>query len=136
MRARYTAHTDANIDFIVESHHPLTRSEIDRETTRRWAGESQWLGLEIRQLNDGTVLLLMIVVLSNLSHAIAMLRGADTSTLNERYSKNSKVIGISGMHRYRRSRSTKGKSPSKVEMNLVPVAVVKSSRNVVVLNNV
>jgi len=53
MRARYTAHTDANIDFIVESHHPLTRSEIDRETTRRWAGESQWLGLEIRQLNDG-----------------------------------------------------------------------------------
>lgn len=53
MRARYTAHTDANIDFIVSSHHPLTRSEIDQDTTRKWAAESDWLGLTIRDVEDG-----------------------------------------------------------------------------------
>ena len=53
MRARYTAHTEANIDFIVQSHHPVTRSEIDRDTTQRWAAESEWIDLDIRSVDDG-----------------------------------------------------------------------------------
>ena len=53
MRARYSAHTEANIDFIVRPHHPVTRSEIDQETTQRWAAESDWLGLEIRNVDGG-----------------------------------------------------------------------------------
>lgn len=53
MRARYTAHTLGNIDFIVKTHHPVTRSEIDAETTAKWAAESEWLGLEIRSVEGG-----------------------------------------------------------------------------------
>lgn len=53
MRARYTAHAQGNIDFIVQSHHPTTRSEVDKDTTKRWADESQWLGLDIREVEEG-----------------------------------------------------------------------------------
>lgn len=54
MRARYTAHTLANIDFIVRTHYPSSRNDIDRETTQRWAGDSEWLGLEIRSVVNGS----------------------------------------------------------------------------------
>lgn len=53
MRARYTAHTLGNLDFILKTHHPVTRSEIDAETTAKWAAESEWLGLEIREVEGG-----------------------------------------------------------------------------------
>ncbi|MFK7891873.1 MAG: YchJ family protein [Granulosicoccus sp.] len=47
IRARYTAHTLGEMDFIFATHHPSTRSEIDRSATERWARESTWLGLDI-----------------------------------------------------------------------------------------
>ncbi len=53
MRARYTAHTQANIDFIVATHHPDSADEINQESTRRWAAESDWLGLEILRTEKG-----------------------------------------------------------------------------------
>lgn len=53
MRARYTAHTQANIAFIVRTHHPSTRSDVDEASTAKWARESQWLGLEIRNVEGG-----------------------------------------------------------------------------------
>jgi len=31
MRARYTAHTIGNMDFILATHHPSTRTDIDQE---------------------------------------------------------------------------------------------------------
>jgi len=53
MRARYTAHTVANIDYIVKTHHPVSRSDIDAASTAKWARESDWLGLEIRSVEGG-----------------------------------------------------------------------------------
>lgn len=53
MRARYTAYTLADIDFIRDSMHPRTRKEFQDEPTRQWAEKSKWLGLEIQETRDG-----------------------------------------------------------------------------------
>lgn len=53
MRARYTAHTTADIDFVVATHHPETRKEIDVEQTRSWAEKSEWIGISIKNVIDG-----------------------------------------------------------------------------------
>jgi len=53
IRARYTAHTTGEMDFILATHHPSTRADIDEAATRRWASESTWLGLEIIKVDGG-----------------------------------------------------------------------------------
>lgn len=53
MRARYTAHVRADLDYIVSTHDPAGREEIDREATRRWAERAEWLGLEILHTEAG-----------------------------------------------------------------------------------
>ncbi len=53
IRARYTAHTTGSMDFILATHHPSTRADIDETATARWASESQWLGLEILDIDGG-----------------------------------------------------------------------------------
>lgn len=53
MRARYTAHTRLEIDFIQHTHDPETREDIDRELTERWARRADWLGLDIRATEAG-----------------------------------------------------------------------------------
>ncbi len=53
MRARYTAHTLANTAFILKTHHPATRTDIDEAATAKWARESEWLGLEIVNVEGG-----------------------------------------------------------------------------------
>jgi SEC-C motif-containing protein len=47
MRSRYTAYTLADIDYITATHDPATRGNHDPEEARRWAKDSEWLGLEI-----------------------------------------------------------------------------------------
>jgi len=53
MRARYTAHVVGEMDFILATHHPTTRTDIDESATARWASESEWLGLDIRNVEAG-----------------------------------------------------------------------------------
>ena len=53
MRARYTAHVVGDMGFVVATHHPATRTEIDEEATARWARESEWQGLEIIDVEGG-----------------------------------------------------------------------------------
>jgi SEC-C motif-containing protein len=53
MRARYTAHVTHNLDFVWATNDPAKAEEMDPETTRRWAEESEWLGLDIRQTEKG-----------------------------------------------------------------------------------
>lgn len=53
IRARYTAHTLGAMDFILATHHPSTRTDIDEAATARWAQESEWLGLEILNIDGG-----------------------------------------------------------------------------------
>ena len=47
MRARYTAYTRADVDFLVATHRPPSGEEVDRAATEKWAKESEWLGLEV-----------------------------------------------------------------------------------------
>jgi len=53
MRARYTAHTRIDLDYIARTHDPASRDDIDREATRRWAEGAEWLGLEILHTENG-----------------------------------------------------------------------------------
>jgi SEC-C motif-containing protein len=52
LEARYQAFVEANIDFIVSSHHAETRDQLDRESLEAWAKDSQWLGLKIEALRE------------------------------------------------------------------------------------
>ncbi len=47
MRARYSAYTKAEMDFVFNSTDPANREGYDHEGTRAWAENSEWLGLEI-----------------------------------------------------------------------------------------
>ncbi len=53
MRSRYMAYASANVDYIVETHDPKTRHEIDQEGALTWAKESDWRGLTIVRVNEG-----------------------------------------------------------------------------------
>lgn len=53
MRARYTAHTLGKMPFILKTHHPATRTDIDEAATARWARDSEWMGLEIVNVTGG-----------------------------------------------------------------------------------
>ncbi len=53
LRARYTAFTRGDIDFILETHHSRTRHEVKREEIEEWSKGSEWLGLKIVQQEMG-----------------------------------------------------------------------------------
>jgi SEC-C motif-containing protein len=53
MCSRYTAFATGAIDWIMDSHHPDTVDEIDRDEVERWANGSEWLGLKIRDTEAG-----------------------------------------------------------------------------------
>ncbi len=53
MRSRYTAFAKGELDHVEKSHHSSTRDELDMESVKSWANNSEWLGLEIRELDKG-----------------------------------------------------------------------------------
>jgi len=53
LRSRYSAFAVGNIDYIVNTHHPKTRGEIDRKEIETWSKSSQWEGLEVLQKEAG-----------------------------------------------------------------------------------
>ena len=53
MRARYTAYTQVEMDFLNNSVHPDFRKDEDGEGSRDWAENSQWHGLEILACEAG-----------------------------------------------------------------------------------
>ena len=53
MRARYCAFATRQPEFLHESLHPAHRQDHDVAATRRWAEDSQWLGLEILSKEGG-----------------------------------------------------------------------------------
>ncbi len=54
MRSRYTAYTINNMNYIAETHDSLTGGDFDRESAEKWALGSEWLGLDIKSVKDGT----------------------------------------------------------------------------------
>jgi SEC-C motif-containing protein len=53
MRARYSAHVKADVDFLFDSTHPDYREGYDHKGTRTWAENSEWHGLEIIETVKG-----------------------------------------------------------------------------------
>lgn len=53
MRSRYTAFAKSEIPYILQTIHPEKRSQHDEKSIRKWAEKSQWLGLEILDVQDG-----------------------------------------------------------------------------------
>ena len=53
MRARYTAYTQVELNFLHDSLHPDKREDADPEGARDWAENSEWHGLQIVETRDG-----------------------------------------------------------------------------------
>jgi SEC-C motif-containing protein len=47
MRSRYSAYALKNADYILDSHDPQRRGELEPDATRQWAERTQWLGLAV-----------------------------------------------------------------------------------------
>ncbi len=54
MRSRYSAFANGEMDYIYNTHHESTRSELDMDSVKNWATNSEWLGLEIRETEMGS----------------------------------------------------------------------------------
>ena len=53
MRARYTAYTQGQIDFIVESHDPDSAEQVDRDASTSWSKKAEWMGLDVVSTDAG-----------------------------------------------------------------------------------
>lgn len=47
MRARYTAYTQCDIDYVARTNDPYNKEPFDVESATAWARNSKWLGLEV-----------------------------------------------------------------------------------------
>ena len=52
MRSRYSAYALGFIDYIINSHHPEKRGEIDPHSAEEWSRTSRWHGLNIINTTD------------------------------------------------------------------------------------
>jgi SEC-C motif-containing protein len=53
MRSRYTAYVRGAIDYLVDTHDPATRANLDRDGMARWSRETEWRGLTILATERG-----------------------------------------------------------------------------------
>ena len=53
MRSRYSAYVERAVDYLGETLHPDHRADWDREATRRWADDAEWISLEIIDTQAG-----------------------------------------------------------------------------------
>jgi SEC-C motif domain protein len=47
LKTRYDAFVKGDVDFILATHHPETRSQVERAAVEAWSSGSQWKGLRI-----------------------------------------------------------------------------------------
>lgn len=50
LRARYAAFVRGDVDFILETHHPESRDQVDRDAVKSWSTGSKWKSLEIHEV--------------------------------------------------------------------------------------
>lgn len=53
MRSRYSAYAKGAIQWLGDTLHPSNRGDWDEGATRRWAEQSEWLGLEVVATEQG-----------------------------------------------------------------------------------
>ncbi|HKP59585.1 MAG TPA: YchJ family protein [Polyangiales bacterium] len=53
MASRYVAYSTGEIDYLLDTHAPETRHQVDRKATETWSKSSEWVGLEILRTEKG-----------------------------------------------------------------------------------
>ncbi len=53
MRSRYTSYEMQKVGYIIETHHPDSRDDVDWKTVQKWAEKAQWQELKIVEIIDG-----------------------------------------------------------------------------------
>lgn len=53
MRSRYSAFATQAVDYLKKSLAPESRSDFDEASTKKWAQQAEWLGLEILSTEKG-----------------------------------------------------------------------------------
>lgn len=53
MASRYVAYSTGAIDYLLNTHAPETRNQVDRKATEQWSKASEWQGLEIVKIEGG-----------------------------------------------------------------------------------
>jgi SEC-C motif domain protein len=53
MRARYTAYTQVNMDFVKKTHDPATIKKTNMDENKAWAEQTQWQNLTILNTEKG-----------------------------------------------------------------------------------
>ncbi len=53
MRSRYSAYTIEDVNYLKETLTAAQQADFSSEETRKWARESQWHGLEIKETEGG-----------------------------------------------------------------------------------
>lgn len=53
LKARYTAFTRGDVDFILSTHHSKTREQIKREEVEEWSKGSDWVRLQVVKSEGG-----------------------------------------------------------------------------------
>ena len=53
MRSRYSAYATVNVEYLHSTLHPEHQSDHDVNAARKWAADSDWLGLEVISTSEG-----------------------------------------------------------------------------------
>jgi SEC-C motif-containing protein len=53
MASRYVAYATGAIDYLIATHSPDTRHNVDRTATEQWSKQAEWQGLEIVRTEKG-----------------------------------------------------------------------------------
>ncbi|PIR23076.1 MAG: hypothetical protein COV44_04965 [Deltaproteobacteria bacterium CG11_big_fil_rev_8_21_14_0_20_45_16] len=52
LEKRYECFTKGDVDFILESHHPETKEQIQRQAVEEWSKNSKWHGLKVDSVDE------------------------------------------------------------------------------------
>lgn len=55
MRSRYTAFTQANVDYLMKTHHISTRPVKEKEDIKKWTQSVQWMNLSVINTRKGQI---------------------------------------------------------------------------------
>ncbi len=53
MKSRYAAYVLGEVDYLLASHDPTSREQVDRDGAAKWSAEADWDGLEIVSTEAG-----------------------------------------------------------------------------------
>ncbi len=53
MRSRFAAYSLGRLDYIMSTHAPQTREAVDRDELRRWAANTDFVGLQVVETKAG-----------------------------------------------------------------------------------